>query len=151
MEKECNSLETECRQSGQVGFFHLSRLLYISKRCKLSFQNLVYKLSRVQKCIIHYQAPFICMQVCLFYNKLCVCVCRTKAEMEQESVVDGNLATETSLIVLDTLEIIVKVKSALSILLAFILFFYLLFFLVLHKCWIKFKYVCVCMVDGGYV
>lgn len=36
---------------------------------------------------------------------------RTKAEMEQESVVDGNLATEASLIVLDTLEIIVKVKS----------------------------------------
>lgn len=29
--------------------------------------------------------------------------------MEQESVVDGNLATEVSLIVLDTLEIIVKV------------------------------------------
>lgn len=35
--------------------------------------------------------------------------CRTKAEMEQESVVDGNLSTEASLIVLDTLEIIVKV------------------------------------------
>lgn len=35
---------------------------------------------------------------------------RTKAEVEQESVVDGNLATEGSLIVLDTLEIIVKVK-----------------------------------------
>ncbi|KAM9493063.1 dedicator of cytokinesis protein 7 isoform 2-T2 [Clarias gariepinus] len=33
---------------------------------------------------------------------------KTKAEMEQESVVDGNLATEASLIVLDTLEIIVK-------------------------------------------
>lgn len=31
--------------------------------------------------------------------------------MEQESVVDGNLATEASLIVLDTLEIIVKVKQ----------------------------------------
>lgn len=31
--------------------------------------------------------------------------------MEQESVVDGNLATEASLIVLDTLEIIVKVKK----------------------------------------
>lgn len=40
-----------------------------------------------------------------------LCVCRTKAEMEQESVVDGNLATEASLIVLDTLEIIVKVMS----------------------------------------
>lgn len=35
--------------------------------------------------------------------------CRTKAEVEQESVVDGNLSTEASLIVLDTLEIIVKV------------------------------------------
>ncbi|XP_030646757.1 dedicator of cytokinesis protein 7 [Chanos chanos] len=33
---------------------------------------------------------------------------KTKAEMEQESVVDGNLATEASLVVLDTLEIIVK-------------------------------------------
>lgn len=30
--------------------------------------------------------------------------------MEQESVVDGNLSTEASLIVLDTLEIIVKVN-----------------------------------------
>ncbi|CAM4344958.1 unnamed protein product [Leuciscus chuanchicus] len=33
---------------------------------------------------------------------------KTKAEMEQESVVDGNLATEAALIALDTLEIIVK-------------------------------------------
>ncbi|KAI4895013.1 hypothetical protein NFI96_016225 [Prochilodus magdalenae] len=33
---------------------------------------------------------------------------KTKAEVEQESVVDGNLATEASLIILDTLEIIVK-------------------------------------------
>ncbi|XP_051569546.1 dedicator of cytokinesis protein 7-like isoform X3 [Myxocyprinus asiaticus] len=33
---------------------------------------------------------------------------KTKAEVEQESVVDGNLATEAALIVLDTLEIIVK-------------------------------------------
>ncbi|XP_066529748.1 dedicator of cytokinesis protein 7-like isoform X4 [Hoplias malabaricus] len=33
---------------------------------------------------------------------------KTKAEVEQESVVDGNLATEASLIVLDTLEIVVK-------------------------------------------
>uniref|UniRef100_A0A673YNF0 Dedicator of cytokinesis 6 n=1 Tax=Salmo trutta TaxID=8032 RepID=A0A673YNF0_SALTR len=33
---------------------------------------------------------------------------KTKAETEQESVVDGNLATEASLVVLDTLEIIVK-------------------------------------------
>lgn len=37
---------------------------------------------------------------------------RTKAEMEQESVVDGNLSTEASLIVLDTLEIVVKVNDA---------------------------------------
>ncbi|KAK6311702.1 hypothetical protein J4Q44_G00173660 [Coregonus suidteri] len=33
---------------------------------------------------------------------------KTKVETEQESVVDGNLATEASLVVLDTLEIIVK-------------------------------------------
>lgn len=32
--------------------------------------------------------------------------------MEQESVVDGNLSTEASLIVLDTLEIVVKVDNA---------------------------------------
>ncbi|KAL2101539.1 hypothetical protein ACEWY4_003300 [Coilia grayii] len=37
---------------------------------------------------------------------------RTKAEVEQESLVDGNLATEASLIVLDTLEIIVKTVVA---------------------------------------
>uniref|UniRef100_A0AAX7UDE9 Dedicator of cytokinesis 6 n=1 Tax=Astatotilapia calliptera TaxID=8154 RepID=A0AAX7UDE9_ASTCA len=37
---------------------------------------------------------------------------KTKAEVEQESVVDGNLATEASLIVLDTLEIIVKTVVA---------------------------------------
>uniref|UniRef100_A0A1A8FCC0 Dedicator of cytokinesis 7 n=1 Tax=Nothobranchius korthausae TaxID=1143690 RepID=A0A1A8FCC0_9TELE len=37
---------------------------------------------------------------------------KSKAEMEQESVVDGNLATEASLIVLDTLEIIVKTVVA---------------------------------------
>lgn len=35
--------------------------------------------------------------------------------MEQESVVDGNLATESSLIVLDTLEIIVKVKLSIKL------------------------------------
>uniref|UniRef100_A0A8C1H6Z6 Dedicator of cytokinesis 6 n=1 Tax=Cyprinus carpio carpio TaxID=630221 RepID=A0A8C1H6Z6_CYPCA len=33
---------------------------------------------------------------------------KTKAEVEQESVVDGNLATEAALIALDTLEVIVK-------------------------------------------
>lgn len=32
--------------------------------------------------------------------------------MEQESMVDGNLSTEASLIVLDTLEIVVKVNDA---------------------------------------
>lgn len=37
--------------------------------------------------------------------------------MEQESVVDGNLATEASLIVLDSLEIIVKVKLCLILIL----------------------------------
>uniref|UniRef100_A0A8C7Z5X1 Dedicator of cytokinesis 6 n=1 Tax=Oryzias sinensis TaxID=183150 RepID=A0A8C7Z5X1_9TELE len=37
---------------------------------------------------------------------------KSKADMEQESVVDGNLATEASLIVLDTLEIIVKTVVA---------------------------------------
>uniref|UniRef100_A0A8C9XV20 Dedicator of cytokinesis 6 n=1 Tax=Sander lucioperca TaxID=283035 RepID=A0A8C9XV20_SANLU len=37
---------------------------------------------------------------------------KTKAEVEQDSVVDGNLATEASLIVLDTLEIVVKTVVA---------------------------------------
>ncbi|KAJ0001252.1 hypothetical protein NQD34_006272 [Periophthalmus magnuspinnatus] len=37
---------------------------------------------------------------------------KTKTEVEQESVVDGNLATEASLIVLDTLEIVVKTVVA---------------------------------------
>uniref|UniRef100_A0A668A6J3 Dedicator of cytokinesis 6 n=1 Tax=Myripristis murdjan TaxID=586833 RepID=A0A668A6J3_9TELE len=37
---------------------------------------------------------------------------KSKAEVEQESVVDGNLATEASLVVLDTLEIIVKTVVA---------------------------------------
>ncbi|XP_068192082.1 dedicator of cytokinesis protein 7 isoform X1 [Antennarius striatus] len=37
---------------------------------------------------------------------------KSKAEVEQESVVDGNLATEASLIVLDTLEIVVKTVVA---------------------------------------
>lgn len=57
----------------------------------------------------------------LFILKMLKCWCetkgimtsyRTKAEMEQESVVDGNLSTEASLIVLDTLEIVVKVNDA---------------------------------------
>lgn len=37
---------------------------------------------------------------------------KTKAEVEQESVVDGNLASEAALIVLDTLEIVVKTVVA---------------------------------------
>ncbi|MGH0129310.1 UNVERIFIED_CONTAM: hypothetical protein FKN15_001940 [Acipenser sinensis] len=39
----------------------------------------------------------------------CLSVRWTKAELEYESVVDGNLATEATLVVLDTLEVIVKV------------------------------------------
>uniref|UniRef100_A0A8C9XPH0 Dedicator of cytokinesis 6 n=1 Tax=Sander lucioperca TaxID=283035 RepID=A0A8C9XPH0_SANLU len=39
---------------------------------------------------------------------------KTKAEVEQDSVVDGNLATEASLIVLDTLEIVTVVASELK-------------------------------------
>uniref|UniRef100_A0A8C2KMF7 Dedicator of cytokinesis 6 n=1 Tax=Cyprinus carpio TaxID=7962 RepID=A0A8C2KMF7_CYPCA len=39
---------------------------------------------------------------------------KTKAEVEQESVVDGNLATEAALIALDTLEIITVVMSELK-------------------------------------
>lgn len=34
---------------------------------------------------------------------------KTKDEMEHEALVDGNLATEASLVILDTLEIIVQV------------------------------------------
>uniref|UniRef100_A0A3Q3E2Q1 Dedicator of cytokinesis 6 n=1 Tax=Hippocampus comes TaxID=109280 RepID=A0A3Q3E2Q1_HIPCM len=39
---------------------------------------------------------------------------KTKAEVEQESVVDGNLSTEASLVVLDTLEIVTVVASELK-------------------------------------
>lgn len=35
--------------------------------------------------------------------------CRTRAELEHEALIDGNLATEANLIILDTLEIIVQV------------------------------------------
>lgn len=35
---------------------------------------------------------------------------RTKDEMEHEALVDGNLATEASLVVLDMLEVIVQVQ-----------------------------------------
>lgn len=34
---------------------------------------------------------------------------RTRAELEHEALIDGNLATEANLIILDTLEIIVQV------------------------------------------
>lgn len=39
-------------------------------------------------------------------------VCRTRAELEHEALIDGNLATEANLIILDTLEIIVQVFQA---------------------------------------
>ena len=35
---------------------------------------------------------------------------RTRAELEHEALIDGNLATEANLIILDTLEIIVQVQ-----------------------------------------
>lgn len=35
--------------------------------------------------------------------------CRTRAELEHEALIDGNLATEANIIILDTLEIIVQV------------------------------------------
>lgn len=38
-----------------------------------------------------------------------LCLCRTRAELEHEALIDGNLATEANLIILDTLEIIVQV------------------------------------------
>lgn len=37
--------------------------------------------------------------------------CRTRAELEHEALIDGNLATEANLIILDTLEIIVQVRE----------------------------------------
>lgn len=37
-------------------------------------------------------------------------ICRTRAELEHEALIDGNLATEANLIILDTLEIIVQVN-----------------------------------------
>jgi hypothetical protein len=41
---------------------------------------------------------------------LCNNVIRTKAELDQEAVISGNLATEANLIVLDLLETIVQVR-----------------------------------------
>lgn len=35
---------------------------------------------------------------------------RSKEEMEHDALVDGNMATEANLVVLDTLEIIVQVR-----------------------------------------
>lgn len=35
---------------------------------------------------------------------------RSRAEIEHEALIDGNLATEANLIILDTLEIIVQVR-----------------------------------------
>lgn len=40
---------------------------------------------------------------------LCFLDCRTRAELEHEALIDGNLATEANIIILDTLEIIVQV------------------------------------------
>lgn len=42
---------------------------------------------------------------------LCHFHCRTRAELEHEALIDGNLATEANLIILDTLEIIVQVRE----------------------------------------
>lgn len=36
---------------------------------------------------------------------------RSRAEIEHEALIDGNLATEANLIILDTLEIIVQVRT----------------------------------------
>lgn len=36
---------------------------------------------------------------------------RSRAEIEHEALIDGNLATEANLIILDTLEIVVQVKT----------------------------------------
>ena len=36
---------------------------------------------------------------------------RTKAELDQEALISGNLATESNLIVLDLLETIVQVRT----------------------------------------
>lgn len=35
---------------------------------------------------------------------------RSRAEIEHEALIDGNLATEANLIILDTLEIVVQVR-----------------------------------------
>lgn len=39
------------------------------------------------------------------------CFLRSKAELDQEAIISGNLATETNLIVLDLLEMIVQVTE----------------------------------------
>lgn len=49
------------------------------------------------------ESVIICVSV------LCFLDCRTRAELEHEALIDGNLATEANIIILDTLEIIVQV------------------------------------------
>lgn len=46
-----------------------------------------------------------------FYEVFCPFHRRTRAELEHEALIDGNLATEANLIILDTLEIIVQVSE----------------------------------------
>lgn len=44
-----------------------------------------------------------------FISVVWLLVRRTRAELEHEALIDGNLATEANIIILDTLEIIVQV------------------------------------------
>lgn len=45
-----------------------------------------------------------------YVSAFCFLDCRTRAELEHEALIDGNLATEANIIILDTLEIIVQVS-----------------------------------------
>lgn len=52
-----------------------------------------------------------CFEKNSFYEVFCHFYRRTRAELEHEALIDGNLATEANLIILDTLEIIVQVSE----------------------------------------
>lgn len=68
-----------------------------------SFQN-------VPSCFINVFLYFFLSFALLASLNICPPTIRTKAELDQEAVISGNLATESNLIVLDLLETILQVQ-----------------------------------------
>lgn len=57
---------------------------------------------------------FLLSFIFLIFASLSLFSIRTKAELDQEALISGNLATESNLIVLDLLETIVQVRTVLN-------------------------------------